>query len=346
MYTVYTSNKSSYAYISNDDVSVCIYFDRTFYINSNPLPVGYKPTVTTLSHTSRIAGVGEVLTITGNHFGTTPGKVYFKSADDGGQTYLKGLDNQYISSWSNTQIKVIVPSASAMNKKAATGGSIRRSYLAREQCVYDYQFTYTWNYSISCNVPANQYSFYHAIMHELGHILLLGHVNDTTQLMYWQLKITGNQNINITPAVSAAEVELERGINYSSLPPLYVDTRDMPTSYHTTTCVLSIRVTDANGCIISGSPPSAKNLQLSENLTEETNNEIIIYPNPTTGTFSISNITNATVYLYSTVGTLLKIFEHVNNHLILNIENLSNGIYFLKIVEENRMIHKKLIINY
>jgi hypothetical protein len=81
-----------------------IYYDKTF-LNS------FFPNITTnMSSISKPAGVGEVLTIEGENFGTNKGVVFFKAADDGGVKYLKGIHDRYIDSWSNTQIKVKVPS--------------------------------------------------------------------------------------------------------------------------------------------------------------------------------------------------------------------------------------------
>ncbi|MDW8157496.1 MAG: T9SS type A sorting domain-containing protein [Bacteroidia bacterium] len=77
----------------------------------------FTPTNITFTPTSITAGTGSVLTINGNNFGTLSGsaKVQFKDADDGGATWVD-VPNSYITSWTNTQITLIVP-----NK--ATGGT-------------------------------------------------------------------------------------------------------------------------------------------------------------------------------------------------------------------------------
>jgi hypothetical protein len=69
----------------------------------------FSPTVTS-------AGTYSVITIQGSGFGTERGSstVNFKDTDDGGQTYIQAFPDQYLS-WSDTQIKVQVPS------KAGTG---------------------------------------------------------------------------------------------------------------------------------------------------------------------------------------------------------------------------------
>jgi hypothetical protein len=119
------------------------------------------------------------------------------------------------------------------------------------------------------------------------------------------------------------------------------NTQDMPTKYHNSSCGLTITVTDNNGCQIFKSPPSAKGEEISIN---DIANEIILYPNPTAGSFTISNITDATIYIYSSISGHIKTFEHVSNNETINIDNLSNGTYFLKIVDGNKIKNEKLIL--
>ena len=336
-------NVSKYALTSNGTTTY--FYDKTYYVNNTPAP----PSITNFSHTSRIAGVGDELTIYGNNLGNTQGQVLFTAANMGGVVnylpdFLITLDQQYYvtNGWSNNQIKVIVPSEvtngyytgtelesgvagtglikvitaqgnscwsdnnilqipfSAINSKPQAGGLIRRVYLTRSNCDYDVMFTLhkdydkpiheekisvieaalnkwseltgltlklerdnnnnlvfepkndnknmilpisfypnppnvyifaknqvarviigkdtvlynyinnnhiyikenilpnTWNYYLSGTLPPNQSSFYHAIMHEIGHILLLHHANDSKDLMYYALPSSGSQIINLT----------------------------------------------------------------------------------------------------------------------------------------------------
>lgn len=68
--------------------------------SANPEDISFSPTQIT-------AGTGTVLTITGTDFGNTQGRVGFRDANDGGQTFVVATD---IISWSNTTIEVEVPS--------------------------------------------------------------------------------------------------------------------------------------------------------------------------------------------------------------------------------------------
>jgi len=85
-----------------------IYFNNPqFLLNNMP------PSISSFSPATVRAGVGEVLTIKGSKFGHTKGKVIFTSAEDITTTndgFLKGLDGQHITDWSDSQIKVKVPS--------------------------------------------------------------------------------------------------------------------------------------------------------------------------------------------------------------------------------------------
>ncbi|MBG8553140.1 matrixin family metalloprotease [Hymenobacter guriensis] len=78
--------------------------------------------VATLSPLSITAGTGAVLTISGSGFGGTRGSGYvaFKNADDGGKTEVKPQDSDYVS-WTDTQIRVKVPSFSLEKNTAGSG---------------------------------------------------------------------------------------------------------------------------------------------------------------------------------------------------------------------------------
>lgn len=80
------------------------------------------PTITTIGPLTLTAGTGAVLTISGSGFGNTRGNgfVEFRNADDGGATYTKITDADYVS-WSDTRIQVLVPSLSSTRNTAGTG---------------------------------------------------------------------------------------------------------------------------------------------------------------------------------------------------------------------------------
>ncbi|RNI23685.1 IPT/TIG domain-containing protein [Rufibacter latericius] len=80
------------------------------------------PLINTFSPTTLRAGTGDILTINGTNFGATRGDGYveFPNADDGGKTFVQPLATDYVS-WSNTQIRVKVPSYGIDGGTAGTG---------------------------------------------------------------------------------------------------------------------------------------------------------------------------------------------------------------------------------
>ncbi|MEJ8804578.1 T9SS type A sorting domain-containing protein [Pontibacter sp. H249] len=80
------------------------------------------PVITNFSPIVATAGTGAILTINGNNFGSTrgSGKVEFRNSDDGGRTTVEPRLKDYIS-WSNTQIRVRIPSRGANGGTAGSG---------------------------------------------------------------------------------------------------------------------------------------------------------------------------------------------------------------------------------
>ena len=80
------------------------------------------PVITSFTPTVATAGTGEILTINGTNFGSTrgSGKVEFRNADDGGKTYIEPRLKDYVS-WSNTQIRVRIPSRGLSGGTAGSG---------------------------------------------------------------------------------------------------------------------------------------------------------------------------------------------------------------------------------
>ena len=181
-----TVNTKDYSLMYSDSATaptdIHIYFDHIFHLSSDTirLPNNHTPVILSKDSTTKFAGIGDTLSIRGINFGETKGEVFFKAADDGGQNYLRGLDDQYHLYWSDTLIQVLVPSLVYKGYDSIIGYSggagsgriqikninnhtnetidsvfikysiinargsdsvIRRVYLARKNCDYDYQFT-------------------------------------------------------------------------------------------------------------------------------------------------------------------------------------------------------------
>ncbi len=80
------------------------------------------PAISNVAPLVTSAGTGAILTITGSNFGNTRGSgfVEFRNADDGGKTFIQPLNKDYVS-WSNTQIRVRIPSRSPDGGGAGSG---------------------------------------------------------------------------------------------------------------------------------------------------------------------------------------------------------------------------------
>ena len=72
---------------------------------------------------------------------------------------------------------------------------------------------------------------------------------------------------------------------------------------------------------------------------DATPSNLTIYPNPTTGTLNLS-ATAQRVEVYSQIGSLMAVYENVNQ---LNISNLSEGIYFLRVTMPEGVAVRKVV---
>ncbi len=69
-----------------------------------------------------------------------------------------------------------------------------------------------------------------------------------------------------------------------------------------------------------------------------------IYPNPSNGLINISKIETGILEIYNLSGKLVFSETIVNNHHVIDIGNLKNGQYFVKIIGDEKTIAGKLII--
>jgi hypothetical protein len=123
--TANTSIYSLFAPTMNAGYASCLPYDYTYY-SGNINPVLCDVIISDFTWPLR-AGIGDVLTITGNNFGTTKGigKITFVNADGGSMVNdLNAMD--YIS-WSDTEIKIRMPSRvdSTFGLAAPGGGNFK-----------------------------------------------------------------------------------------------------------------------------------------------------------------------------------------------------------------------------
>lgn len=88
--------------------------------------------------------------------------------------------------------------------------------------------------------------------------------------------------------------------------------------------------------------------QTPTGINETTNpNNISIYPNPNNGTFNVSfpsQINNASIEVYNSIGALVYKQEIINQENSIELSNQANGLYFVKVVRENKIVGTRKII--
>jgi len=102
---------------------------------------------------------------------------------------------------------------------------------------------------------------------------------------------------------------------------------------------------DANGCQSTATLAVVPNLCLGVNEPGNINSCLSVYPNPTNGAFTIQSGSNLNLTLTNELGQTLKILQLTSvNNFRLTLNDLPNGIYFLKGEKENHTLNKKIIV--
>ena len=77
--------------------------------------------------------------------------------------------------------------------------------------------------------------------------------------------------------------------------------------------------------------------------TVESNN-ISIYPNPTKGIVNIKSAENSNVFVYNILGDLVASFNNISNNSKVDLSNLSEGNYVIKVVSEKESVNQQITI--
>ena len=175
--------------------------------------------------------------------------------------------------------------------------------------------------------------------------ILVGHT-DTKMIQIAGTDLTGNINLSV-PANSGFFIS-DNGTNFSNslmFSPsnggglFYVWVQFAPTtvnSYSENLLVESYGATSLN-------IPLTGNATVGiDNISE---NNISIYPNPTNGEFIIENQQEISkIEIFDITGKSVKQLLPNSKNVSVNINNQANGIYFIKIISENKIITKKIVI--
>lgn len=77
--------------------------------------------------------------------------------------------------------------------------------------------------------------------------------------------------------------------------------------------------------------------------TVESNN-ISIYPNPTTGIVNIKSAENSNVFVYNILGDIVASFNNISNNSKVDLSNLSEGNYVIKVVSDKESVNQQITI--
>lgn len=184
--------------------------------------------------------------------------------------------------------------------------------------------------------PADFYDFHSVILHELGHAHLLKHINQPEDLMFWELLPNDDEIANFNRKISLSPSNINGGtdiMNHSTGIDFSFcnENDDVITELQLTNCNFAMNVSDQG----------------------INSNQLSIYPNPTTGVFSIhyTHVQGAPTYLiiYNAVGE--KIGHTINlpsqsesGISQLNLSHLAPGLYFAEIRSKSFQKTKRFII--
>jgi len=85
-------------------------------------------------------------------------------------------------------------------------------------------------------------------------------------------------------------------------------------------------------------------IDCSTGINKLINDKIKVYPNPSTGNFTFSNVNNMSVNIYNMQGIEVYNNDNLNHILQINLSHLPNGTYFAKFTDNDKVGVKRIII--
>lgn len=137
-----------------------------------PIERAAAPQIVSFSPSVLSAGSSEELTITGSGFGSLQGegRVSFSNADNGGQGFVSLAPGPHYTSWSNSEIKVLVPSSMLFANVVAGTGMVRVTINSNE--------TITSNQELKISYAHGEVIY----EEEIGQTSLIGRINGGYEL--------------------------------------------------------------------------------------------------------------------------------------------------------------------
>lgn len=86
-------------------------------------------------------------------------------------------------------------------------------------------------------------------------------------------------------------------------------------------------------------------LQTLVSVNDEMNNELEVYPNPSNGLLHISNANNADIQIINQLGQVVLNINNAKDLNIVDLNNLSNGTYIIKVVQNDKVTTTKILLS-
>ena len=86
------------------------------------------------------------------------------------------------------------------------------------------------------------------------------------------------------------------------------------------------------------------NIVLVSTALEQNQSEIAVFPNPTAGTVCINGAEGATLEILDMAGKKCMVIKSVSSVSCIDLGNLADGIYFIRIIQDGLIVNKKIIL--